>query len=133
MALLQRRREGRLRACQLSHNSDNGCQYTNFRYVARLADVGIMASVASVADSNGSSMAEPLNGAYRTEPIHRQTYPRDQVEYSVVELINWCNHRRLHSAIGGEPPAELRRQPLPLHQRPSANRRPVIRSSPNPV
>ncbi|GAA0551112.1 hypothetical protein GCM10009546_11460 [Actinomadura livida] len=107
MALWQRRREGRPQADGLIHHSDNGCQYTSFRYVARLADVGVMASVGSVADSYDNAMAEALNGTFKAELIHRRTWrTRDQVEYAILEWIGWYNHRRLHSAIGDVPPAE---------------------------
>jgi transposase InsO family protein len=107
MALWQRRCEGRPQAGGLIHHSDNGCQYTSFRYVTRLADVGVMASVGSVADSYDNAMAEALNGTFKAELIHRRTWrSRDQVEYAIVEWIGWYNHRRLHSAIGDVPPAE---------------------------
>jgi transposase InsO family protein len=91
----------------LIHHSDRGCQYTSFRYATHLADLGVMASVGSVADSYDNAMAEALNGTFKAELIHRQTWrTRDQVEYAVVEWVGWYNHRRLHSAIGNIPPAE---------------------------
>lgn len=60
-----------------------------------------------MADSYDNAMAEALNGTFKAELIHRQTWrTRDQVEYAIFEWIGWYNHRRLHSAIGNVPPAE---------------------------
>ncbi|QFG26276.1 IS3 family transposase [Actinomadura sp. WMMB 499] len=123
MALWQRRREGRPQADGLIHHSDNGCQYTSFRYVARLADVGGIASVGSVADSYDNATAEALNGTFKAELIHRRTWrTRDQVEYASLEWIDWYNHHRLHSPIGDVPlPAtcRVRSQPLPVPPTPT--------------
>jgi transposase InsO family protein len=84
-----------------------GCQYVSFRYTTRLADLGVTASVGSVADSYDNAMADSLNATFKTEPIHRRTWrTRDQVEYAIVEWVGWYNHRRLHTAIGDVPPIE---------------------------
>jgi putative transposase len=112
MAIWQRDRDrppGRQRPepGSLIHHSDRGCQYVSFRYATHLADLGVVASVGSVADSYDNAMAEALNGTFKAELIHRQTWrTRDQVEYAIVEWIGWYNNRRLHSAIGNVPPAE---------------------------
>lgn len=110
MALWQRGRdrpEGRPGPGTLTHHSDRGCQYTSFRYATHLADLGVMASVGSVADSYDNAMAEALNGTFKAELIHRRTWrTRDQVELAVVEWVSWYNHQRLHSAIGNIPPVE---------------------------
>jgi putative transposase len=112
MAMWQRERDRpqgaeRPQKGSLIHHSDRGCQYTSFRYATHLADLGVTASVGSVADSYDNAMAEALNGTFKAELIHRQTWrTRDQVEYAIVEWIGWYNHRRLHSAIGNMPPAE---------------------------
>ncbi|XVQ06892.1 transposase [Spirillospora sp. CA-255316] len=112
----------------LIHHSDRGCQYTSFRYATRLADLGVVASVGSVADSYDNAMAEALNGTFKAELINRQTWrTRDQVEYAIVEWIGWYNHCRLHSAIGNVPPAEYTRQPITVrstHQRQPAPGKP---------
>jgi putative transposase len=82
-------------------------QYTSFRYATHRADLGRVASVGSVADSYDKAMAQALNGTFKAELIHRQTWhTRDQIELAVVKWVGWYNHRRLHSAIGNVPPAE---------------------------
>jgi putative transposase len=53
-------------------------------------------------------MAESLIGTFKAELIDRQTWRRrDDVEFAVVEWVGWYNTRRLHSANGDVPPAEL--------------------------
>jgi transposase InsO family protein len=51
-----------LRSGELVHHSDPGCQYTSFRYTSRLAEVGVLPSIGSVADSYDNAMAESLIG-----------------------------------------------------------------------
>jgi putative transposase len=107
MALWQRARQRPVQPGTLIHHSDRGCQYVSFRYTTRLSDLGVTASVGSVADSYDNAMAEALNATFKTELIHRQTWrSRDQVEYAIVEWVGWYNHRRLHTAIGDVPPIE---------------------------
>ncbi|WP_242890972.1 IS3 family transposase [Actinomadura litoris] len=107
MALWQRGRERPVQPGTLIHHSDRGCQYVSFRYTTRLADLGVTASVGSVADSYDNAMAESLNATFKTELIHRRTWrTRDQVEYAIVEWVGWYNHHRLHTAIGDVPPIE---------------------------
>jgi transposase InsO family protein len=61
------------------------------------ADLGVTASIGSVADSYDNAMAESLNATFKTELIHRRTWrTRDQVEYATVEWVGWYDHRRLH-------------------------------------
>src|SRR3569833_539584 len=101
MALWQRGRARPFQPGTLIHRSDRGCQYVSFRYTTRLTDLGVTASVGSVADSYDNAMAESLNATFKTELIHRRTWrTRDQVEYAILECVG-CNNPR--------------RQPTPLH------------------
>jgi transposase InsO family protein len=59
----------------LIHHSDRGCQYLSIRYGQRLAEVGVTASVGSVADSYDNAMAEALNGTFKAELIDRRPWP----------------------------------------------------------
>jgi transposase InsO family protein len=92
----------------LVHHSDAGCQYTSFRYTSRLAELGVVPSIGSVADSFDNAMAESLIGTFKAELIDRQGWrTREEVEFAVVEWVAWYNNRRLHSSIGDIPPVEL--------------------------
>jgi putative transposase len=82
-------------------------QYTSFRYTQRLADLGIAASVGSVADAYDNAMAESFVGTLKTELIAGRVFStRFDAEIAVVEYLGWFNHTRLHEALGDLPPSE---------------------------
>jgi transposase InsO family protein len=92
----------------LIHHSDAGCQYTSFRYTERLAELGITASIGTVADSYDNAMAEALNGTYKAELIDRRSWrSASDVELATTRWVGWYNQRRLHSALDFVPPAEF--------------------------
>jgi len=78
------------------------------RFTERLADLGAAPSIGSVGDSYDNSMAESLNGIYKTELVKPAGPWRtfDQLEYATFEWVEWYNTRRLHEQIGMIPPAE---------------------------
>ena len=52
-------------------------------------------------------LAETINGLYKTEVIHRQSWKsREAVELTNLTWVDWFNHRRLLGSIGHVPPAE---------------------------
>lgn len=101
-ALYARRREG-----ELIHHSDRGVQYVSIRYTERLQDAGIEPSVGSVGDSYDNALAETINGLYKAEVIHRQSWKNlEALELATLTWVDWFNHRRLLEPIGNIPPAE---------------------------
>jgi putative transposase len=89
-------------------HTDRGSQYTSFRYTQRLADLGIAASVGSVADAYDNAMAESFVGSLKTELIRGRAFAtRFEAEIAVVEYLGWFNHTRLHESLGDLPPAEF--------------------------
>ena len=85
----------------LIHHSDRGVQYVSIRYTERLAEAGVEASVGSVGDSYDNALAETINGLYKAEVIHRQSWKnRDAVELATLTWVDWFNHRRLLGPIG---------------------------------
>ena len=63
-----------------------------------MADVGITASVGSVADAYDNAMAEAVISTFKKELVYRRVFrTREEVEFAIVEWINWYNERRLHS------------------------------------
>ncbi|MDV7214239.1 integrase core domain-containing protein, partial [Azotobacter beijerinckii] len=91
----------------LIHHSDRGVQYVSIRYTERLAEAGIEPSVGSVGDSYDNALAETINGLYKAEVIHRQSWKsREVVELATLTWVDWYNHRRLLEPIGNIPPAE---------------------------
>ena len=93
----------------LVHHSDRGSQYLSIRYSERLGEAGAVASVGSKGDSYDNAVAESTMGLYKAELIRRRGPWRtiDDLELATLEYIDWFNHRRLHSACGDIPPAEL--------------------------
>ena len=91
----------------LIHHSDRGVQYVSVRYSARLSVAKIAPSVGSVGDAYDNALAETINGLYKAEVIHRQSWrTREAVELATLTWVYWFNHRRLLSSIGTIPPAE---------------------------
>jgi transposase InsO family protein len=93
----------------LVHHSDRGVQYVSFRYSQRLAEAGIEPSVGSVGDSYDNALAETINGLFKAEVIWPNGPWRtiEEVEFAVLEWVDWFNNRRLLSSIGDVPPAEF--------------------------
>lgn len=101
-ALYARRNNG-----ALIHHSDLGSQYISIRYTERLAEAGIEPSVGSVGDSYDNALAETINGLYKAELIHRQSWKSlETLELATLTWVDWFNHRRLLEPIGYIPPAE---------------------------
>jgi putative transposase len=95
-------------AGELVAHTDRGSQYASFRYTQRLADLGIAASVGSVADAYDNAMAESFVGTLKTELIRGRMFAtRFEAELAVVEYLGWFNHTRLHEALDDRPPAEF--------------------------
>lgn len=92
----------------LVHHSDRGSQYLSIRYTERLAEAGVEPSVGSCGDSYDNAMAESIIGLFKSEVIHRRGPWRnlDQVEYAVLDWVDWFNHRRLLEPLDYVPPIE---------------------------
>jgi len=79
------------------------------RYSARLAEAGIEPSVGRVGDSYDNALAETIRGLFYTEVV----WPNgpwknlEEVEFAVLDWVNWFNNRRLLRSIGAVPPAKV--------------------------
>ena len=48
-----------------------------------------------------------LSRDFKTELIQDRVWrSRSQLEIAIVEYVAWFNHERLHTSLGGVPPAE---------------------------
>ena len=92
----------------LVHHSDRGVQYLSIRYTERLIEAGIEGSVGSVGDSYDNALAETVIGLFKTEVIWRRGPWRafEDVEFAVLEWVDWFNNRRLLEPLGYVPPVE---------------------------
>jgi len=90
-------------------HSDAGSQYVSVAYTERLAEIGARPSIGTIGDSYDNSLAETLNGLYKTELIRRQGPWRnvEHVELATLAWVEWFNNHRLHGQLGDIPPAEF--------------------------
>ena len=108
MALAQRGAGADLR---LVHHSDAGSQYTSNDYSQTLDDHGVLASIGTVGDAYDNATAESFVDSFKTELIRDRVWrTRSQLELAIVEYVAWFNSERLHTSLGGVPPAEYEQQ-----------------------
>lgn len=89
------------------HHSDRGSQYVSLAYTQRLKEAEAMASVGTVGDSYDNALAESINGLYKAEVIHRQSWKnRQDLELATLDWVDWFNNRRLLERIGYVAPVE---------------------------
>jgi putative transposase len=92
-------------------HSDAGSQFTSIRYGERLAEIGAVPSIGTVADSFDNALAETVNGYYKAElirgPARSGPWKSVQdVELATLSWVHWHNTARLHGYLGDVPPAE---------------------------
>lgn len=111
MALWARDHHGQPVGEGLVLHSDAGSQFTSFAFTQRLVDADADPSIGSVGDAYDNALAESTIGLYKAELINRKGPWKtiDQVELATLEWVDWYNHRRLHGACDGLPPAEFER------------------------
>jgi putative transposase len=91
----------------LVHHSDAGSQYTSYDYSQTLDDHGLLASIGTVGDCYDNALAESFVDSFKTELIRDRVWrTRSQLELAIVEYVAWFNNERLHTSLGGVPPAE---------------------------
>jgi putative transposase len=99
-----------VRAGQLTHHSDKGCQYTAIRFTQRLADAGIAPSTGSVGDSYDNALAENLWSAIKIELMYwpgTSFATRAEAEAAIFRYIDgWYNPRRIQEGLNGLSPDE---------------------------
>ena len=95
---------------------DRGVQYLSIRNTARLVQPEIAPSIASIADSIGDAMAEPIVGWYKTVVICRLHPWRglEVAEFTTLQSANLFNLQRLQDMVGNLPPAKIE---ATLHRR----------------
>ena len=89
-------------------HSNGGSQYVSIRYSERRAEAGVEPSVGSKGDRYDNALAEPINGLYKAELIHRRApwKTQESLELVTLECVSRFNHHRLLEPIGYIPPAE---------------------------
>jgi len=91
------------------HHVDHGSNYLSIVYTDRIAELGGTPPTGTVGDSVESTLAEAVNGLYKTELIRRRGPWRtvEQVELATFEYVWWWNNARLHGEHGNRTPVEV--------------------------
>ncbi|WP_246421853.1 IS3 family transposase [Nocardiopsis mwathae] len=107
-ALKNAQRNGKVSAGAIFH-SDRGSNYTSRGFGEFLAEHGFQRSVGRTGICYDNALAESFFGALKNERVNRMVYPtREGARRDITCYIeHWYNHRRLHSALGYNTPAEV--------------------------
>ncbi|WP_156789118.1 IS3 family transposase [Burkholderia latens] len=106
---LRRAYDHRRPAPGLMFHSDQGCQYTSTRFLAELRARGAIQSMSRRGNCWGNAVVERFFRSLKSEWIGEQLYfDHRHAEQDITDyLVDFYNHRRLHSAAKGMPPARF--------------------------
>ena len=104
---LQRRQP----ASGLVHHSDRGVQYAAKDYIAVLQSHGIKISMSRRGNPFDNAICESFLKTLKYEEVYREDYRVfEEAEAGIEHFIEQVyNEKRLHSALGYQPPAEFER------------------------
>ncbi|GAA1989800.1 IS3 family transposase [Nocardiopsis rhodophaea] len=107
-ALKNAQRNGKVSAGAVFH-SDRGSNYTSREFGCFLSEQGIRRSVGRTGICYDNALSESFFGVLKNERVNRVVYPtRERARRYITRYIeHWYNHRRLHSALGYNTPAEI--------------------------
>ena len=107
-ALKNAQRNGKVSEGAIFH-SDRGSNYTSQEFGDFLLKNDFQRSVGRTGICYDNAMAESFFGALKNERVNRVVYPtRERARRDITRYIeHWYNHRRLHSALGYNTPAEM--------------------------
>ena len=100
---------GQRRPQNVIHHSDQGCQYTSFRFGKRCQEAAVRPSMGSVGDCFDNAMAESFFATLECELLGRHSFPTPRAaRLAVFEYLEgWYNAHRRHSSLGYLSPAEF--------------------------
>ncbi len=110
-ALRRARLDRRVRENAIFH-SDRGSEYTSRRFRACLRAGRTRQSMGSVGTAYDNALAESFFASLKKECVHPTVFATRTQATMVIEdyITKFYNTRRLHSALGYRPPAEIRRE-----------------------
>ncbi|MBK1785990.1 IS3 family transposase [Prauserella sp. ASG 168] len=108
MALWRRDHYGHPVEPGLIHHSDAGSQYTSVKFTESLVLQRLSASIGSVGDAYDNALAESTIGLFKTEVIarHGPFKTLAEVDFALMEWVDWYNNARLHSRLNYLSPTE---------------------------
>ena len=83
-------------------------QYVSLAFTETLREAGITGSIGSVGDALDNALMESTIGLFKTEVVRRHGPFKtvDDVEYALMERVDWYNNARLHSRLDYLTPVE---------------------------
>ena len=109
LAALEQALEARRPTGELVHHSDRGTQYASHKYVDKLRANGVRISMSRKGNPYDNAFAESFMKTLKTEEVYANEY--ETLEEAQAEIGRFVeviyNRKRLHSALGYRPPAEL--------------------------
>ncbi|MFF1606499.1 IS3 family transposase [Amycolatopsis sp. NPDC058278] len=93
---------------QAVFHTDRGVQYTSGQFRTALAEHKIRPSVGRVGSCYDNAVAEAFFATLKTEIGATIWRTRTQARQDVFRYLHYYNHKRLHSTIGQNTPAETR-------------------------
>lgn len=107
-AVKKAKRNRKVRYGAIFH-SDRGSNYTSREFRDFLEYQGMRRSVGRTGICFDNAMAESFFAVLKNERVNRVVYPtRERARRDIIRYIeHWYNHRRLHSALGYNTPAEI--------------------------
>ena len=99
------------------HHSDRGIQYCSNEYVTLLQEHHALISMTQNGDPYENAIAERVNGILKTELISSKYEDIDKAALSISRAITIYNHRRRHSSLNWQIPAEVHMQKGPQIKR----------------
>lgn len=92
-------------------HSDQGTQYTSTDYRALLRRHEVVCSMSRRGNCHDNAPTESLFGSLKTECVHGERFEtHDEGRAELFDYLAFYNHRRRHSALGYESPAEHERR-----------------------
>ena len=109
LAALEQALKERRPAAGLVHHSDRGSQYASKLYVQRLEDHEIVISMSRQGNPYDNAFAESFIKTLKAEEVYCNEYETlDQAQADIGNFLEFVyNAKRLHSALGYQPPEEF--------------------------
>lgn len=99
------------------HHSDRGIQYCSHEYVNLLLEYNAMISMTASGDPLENAIAERVNGILKTELISSAYNNLHDASIHISRCITIYNHRRRHSSLNWQIPADVHEQKGPQTRR----------------